>query len=122
MYTAGRNATSEWDEMQWEYKIVRARNREFGYREHLEALLREEALAGWIMTEKYNDSQVRFKRHRSSRHNDRFLPAAIDPYRTLYTPPQHRDAQHLHVLLLVIALAVALTAMVLVVLLATLPA
>ncbi len=51
----------------WEYKIVRARHGEFARRDHLTDLLRQEARAGWIMTEKYSDGQVRFKRARSAR-------------------------------------------------------
>lgn len=71
-------------ENQWEYKTVRAPNGEFGRPEHLRALIRQEARAGWIMIEKMNDWQVRFKRPRDAYRWDNGLPPEIDPYRTVY--------------------------------------
>lgn len=120
MVTVGHNTSSHWDETQWEYKIVRARNREFGQREHLETLLREESIAGWVMTDKYNDSQVRFIRHRSARANDPYLPPAIDPYRTIYVPPTRAHDQNLHALVLLFVVLSVLMALVLLVLLVSL--
>jgi hypothetical protein len=75
----------------WEYKIVRARNGEFGDRQHLRALLRQERRAGWIMIEKYDDYQVRFKRPCSAREWDDQLPPGVDPYRTIYHYSQDMD-------------------------------
>ncbi len=72
----------------WEYKIVRARRGEFADCRHVEALLRQEARAGWIMVEKYDDSQVRFKRLQSARSRDAWLPSSVDPYRTIYSPTE----------------------------------
>ncbi len=121
MHTTGYDRDMLRDDTQWEFKIVRARNREFGQREHLETLLREESLAGWIMTDKYNDSQVRFRRRRAARSQDRFLPPHIDPYRTIYIPAASLSAQNLHLIALAIVLAVVLVAIALVVVLVSLP-
>jgi hypothetical protein len=68
----------------WEFKIVRAITPVFHTREALNRLLEEEAQAGWVMVEKFDDSRVRFKRPQSARLNDVHLPAEIDPYRTHY--------------------------------------
>jgi hypothetical protein len=82
----------DYREDRWEYKIVRAPNGEFGQREHLRALLDQERRAGWMMVEKYNDWQVRFKRPRNARQLDDTLPSYIDPYRTIYTTSHSYDA------------------------------
>jgi hypothetical protein len=68
----------------WEFKIVRAGTAAFRKSEVLEELLEEEARAGWIMLEKLDDSRVRFKRPRSARAKDAYLPEGVDPYRTQY--------------------------------------
>ncbi|MBN1564544.1 MAG: hypothetical protein JXA10_11935 [Anaerolineae bacterium] len=97
-------------ENNWEYKIVRARNNEFRYRHHLDALLQQEALAGWEIVEKYNDSQIRFKRPRSARTWDGDLPPHIDPYRTIYHPSAQSSDLQLIVLtmsLIIIVLVIA---------------
>ncbi|MCD4686725.1 MAG: hypothetical protein K8S97_12385 [Anaerolineae bacterium] len=105
----------------WEYKIVRARHGEFARRDYLIALLRQEARAGWIMTEKYSDGQVRFKRPRSARAGDRYLPPTIDPYRTVFVATPHLASQNLHLFALAITLVMALIAIALLVLLVSLP-
>ena len=66
----------------WEFKIVRSDTAAFRKPEVLEKLVEEEARAGWVMLEKFDDSRVRFKRPRSARARDAFLPAGVDPYRT----------------------------------------
>jgi hypothetical protein len=103
----------------WEYKIVRARHSEFGYRHHLEALLQQEALAGWEIVEKYDDSQVRFKRPRSARAWDDALPPYIDPYRTMYIAPSNNDA--LHAIILTFGLIFAIIVIAVLGILASLP-
>lgn len=70
----------------WEFKIVRATMPAFSKPETLQALLQEEALAGWSMVEKFDDNRVRFKRPRSARERDATLPEGVDPYRTQYGP------------------------------------
>lgn len=68
----------------WEFKIVRSDLGAFGKRETLERLIQEEARAGWTMLEKFDDYRVRFKRPRSAREEDPYLPDDVDPYRTHY--------------------------------------
>ena len=48
----------------------------------LNKLLEEEAQTGWVMLEKLDDSRIRFKRPRSARTKDAYLPDGVDPYRT----------------------------------------
>ena len=68
----------------WEFKIVRSDSRAFRKPEVLRELIEQEAQAGWIMLEKFDDNRVRFKRPRSAQAKDPFLPAEVDPYRTRY--------------------------------------
>jgi hypothetical protein len=76
--------TREELEEDWEFKIVRANSPAFRKSEVLQKLLQEEAVAGWTMVEKFDDSRVRFKRPRSAREQDAYLPEGVDPYRTSY--------------------------------------
>jgi len=76
--------TREELEEDWEFKIVRANSPAFRKPEVLQKLLQEEAVAGWTMVEKFDDSRVRFKRLRSAREQDAYLPEGVDPYRTSY--------------------------------------
>lgn len=68
----------------WEFKIVRAGLPVFGKRERLRQLVEDEARAGWVLLEKLDDQRVRFKRPRSAREQDEWLPADVDPYRSHY--------------------------------------
>jgi len=68
----------------WEFKIVRSDSGAFRKPEVLRELVEQEAQAGWIMLEKFDDNRVRFKRPRSAQAKDPFLPAEVDPYRTRY--------------------------------------
>jgi hypothetical protein len=103
----------------WEYKIVRAPNGEFGQRDHLRALLEQEGRAGWQMLEKYDDWQVRFRRPRSARRWDGNLPPEIDPYRTIYAVPT--DNELLHALVMVAGLCFVIFALVILVVVTSLP-
>jgi hypothetical protein len=69
---------------EWEFKIVRSVTNAFRQPATLQTLIEEEARAGWVMLEKFDDARVRFKRRRSARTNDANLPAGYDPYRTRY--------------------------------------
>ena len=71
----------------WEFKIVRSDTAAFRNPEALNELIEEEAQAGWVMLEKLDDSRIRFKRPRSARARDDFLPQGVDPYRTRYGGP-----------------------------------
>jgi hypothetical protein len=68
----------------WEFKIVKSVSGKFSKREVVEQVRAEEAIAGWVMVEKFDDNRIRFKRPASSQRNDYNLPPGIDPYRTTY--------------------------------------
>ncbi|MDY7040826.1 MAG: hypothetical protein SVX38_08175 [Chloroflexota bacterium] len=68
----------------WEFKIVRSGTGAFRKPEALNKVIEEETQAGWVMLEKIDDSRIRFKRPRSARTKDAFLPDDVDPYRTQY--------------------------------------
>ncbi len=65
---------------EWEFKIVRSSTGAFKNPDKLRQLVSEEAYAGWVMLEKFDDSRVRFKRPRSAANMDNLT--GIDPYRT----------------------------------------
>jgi hypothetical protein len=68
----------------WEFKIVKSVSGKFSKREVVEQVRAEEAVAGWVMVEKFDDNRIRFKRPASAQRNDYNLPPGIDPYRTTY--------------------------------------
>ena len=68
----------------WEFKIVRSVTGKFKKREVVEQVRAEEAMAGWVMVEKFDDSRIRFKRQTKAQRNDISLPPGFDPYRTTY--------------------------------------
>ena len=76
----------------WEFKIVRSESGAFRKPEVVKKLLEEEARAGWVMLEKFDDRRVRFKRPRSARNRDVLLPPDVDPYRTRYGSPSAQYA------------------------------
>ena len=86
----------------WEFKIVRSGTAAFRKPEVLNRLLEEEAQAGWVMLEKLDDSRIRFKRPRSARAKDAYLPDGVDPYGTQYGAPVTRQAVLVGVGLLVL--------------------
>ncbi len=71
-------------EQDWEFKIVRSATGAFKKPEVLQAVIQQEAMAGWRMVEKFDDSRVRFKRPAAAARDDINLPTGIDPYRTSY--------------------------------------
>ena len=96
----------------WEFKIVRSETATFRKPEVLHRLIEEEAQAGWIMLEKFDDSRVRFKRPHSARARDPFLPEGVDPYRTRCGSNAPRQALLIGVLIgLVLALGLGVAAM-----------
>ena len=74
----------------WEFKIVRSDSGAFRNPKVLNQLVEEEAQAGWVLLEKFDDNRVRFKRSRSARSRDAFLLSDVDPYRTQYGAPVAR--------------------------------
>jgi hypothetical protein len=74
------------DLQDWEFKIVRTARALFAKPEELNKLIQEEARAGWVMLEKFDDHRIRFKRPIRAREDDRLLPPGVDPYRTQVGP------------------------------------
>jgi hypothetical protein len=68
----------------WEFKIVRSSTGAFSKREKIEQVVAEEAPAGWVMVEKFDDNRIRFKRPAAAKRNDFNLPPHINPYRTTF--------------------------------------
>ncbi len=89
----------------YEFKIVRSGSAAFRNPETLKELIEEESRAGWVMLEKFDDSRVRFKRPRSARARDAFLPEGVDPYRTQYGAHAARQARLAAVMIGLLVLA-----------------
>jgi hypothetical protein len=68
----------------YEFKILRSSTNAFKKRENVEKAIAEEAIAGWVLVEKFDDNRLRFKRPARAKRNDYNLPPGIDPYRTTY--------------------------------------
>ena len=74
----------------WEFKIVRSATNGFRDPIWLNAILREEARAGWVLVEKFDDGRVRLKRSPAARAKDGSL--GFDSYRTWVGMSQQRLA------------------------------
>jgi hypothetical protein len=94
----------------WEFKIVCSESGAFRKPEILEQMVDEEAQAGWMMLEKFDNHRVRFKRPRSAHARDGFLPEGVDPYRTRYGAPSAQYAVLASVLIGLVALGLGLFA------------
>lgn len=70
----------------WEFKIVRCPGPLFDQPAFLDKVLREEAVAGWQLVEKFDGMRVRLKRV-AGQHSQAELPPGYDPYRTTVGPP-----------------------------------
>jgi hypothetical protein len=93
----------------WEFKIVRSTFGAFRKPEVLQALIEEEAQAGWKMIEKFDDYRIRFKRPMEARKRDVYLPQYLDPYRTQYGRKGNRNAMvRIGLMLSAVLLAAAL--------------
>jgi len=68
----------------WEYKIVRSALFGFDRRGKIQAMLEQEARAGWSMAAKLDGERVVLKRPAAMREHDHELGGDIDPYRTDY--------------------------------------
>jgi hypothetical protein len=64
----------------WEFKIVRSAMGGFRKPAFLQRILDEEARAGWVLVEKFDNSRIRLKRTALARERDGKLD--FDPYRT----------------------------------------
>ena len=74
----------------WEFKILRSVTNKFRDPVSLHSALQEEARAGWILVEKFDDTRVRLKRPASARAKD--ASVSFDPYRTWVGMSQTRYA------------------------------
>jgi hypothetical protein len=68
----------------WEFKILRSAVAGFRNPQRLRRALEEEARAGWVLVEKFDNSRVRLKRPAAARQLDGKLN--YDPYRTFVGP------------------------------------
>lgn len=66
----------------WEFKILRANTAAFKDPQTLKQACEEEAQAGWILVEKFDDQRLRFKRPTSAKDKDSYLP--FDAYRSQF--------------------------------------
>jgi hypothetical protein len=64
----------------WEFKIVRSAMGSFRHPAYLQKVLDDEARAGWVLVEKFDNSRIRLKRPAKARERDGKLD--YDPYRT----------------------------------------
>lgn len=69
---------------EWEFKIVRSATGTFKKLDVMQRVVGEEAMAGWVLLEKFDDKRLRFKRPMSARSKDAMLPQGVDPYRANY--------------------------------------
>jgi hypothetical protein len=66
----------------WEFKILRSATGSFRNPANLSQAIEQEARAGWVLLEKFDNQRVRLKRPASARAGDGGLD--FDPYRTTY--------------------------------------
>jgi hypothetical protein len=74
----------------WEFKILRSATNGFRDPVWLNAILQEEARAGWMLVEKFDDGRVRLKRSPAAHAKDGSL--GFDAYRTWVGMSQQRLA------------------------------
>ena len=70
----------------WEFKIVRSAMGSFRNPAFLQRVLDDEARAGWVLVEKFDNTRIRLKRTALARERDGKLD--FDPYRTEAGPSQ----------------------------------
>jgi hypothetical protein len=88
----------------WEFKIVRSAMAGFRKPAFLQQVLDEEARAGWVLVEKFDNCRIRLKRPSKARERDGKLD--FDPYRT------HTGGQQVLIVVLLAAGALALLAII----------
>ncbi len=73
----------------WEFKILRSMTSAFKNPDKLRQTLAEEAQAGWVLVEKFDNGRLRLKRPSSAQARDSAVP--FDPYRAYigYTENQY---------------------------------
>ena len=70
----------------WEFKILRSATGAFKHPDRFREAVEQEARAGWVLIEKFDNQRMRFKRPASARAGDAMLASGggVDPYRTTY--------------------------------------
>jgi hypothetical protein len=91
----------------WEFKIVRSNTNAFRNPATLQKLVEDEALAGWMMLEKFDEGRVRFKRPVSARTKDSSLPDGVDPYRATYGISEGKLAMIITAAILALVVAIS---------------
>jgi hypothetical protein len=88
----------------WEFKILRSPASIFKDPEVQKRVLEEEARAGWVLLEKFDNQRLRLKRPLGARENDASL--GFDPYRIHIGPPEWQVAGKIVAIILGISAAV----------------
>ncbi|MDO8907118.1 MAG: hypothetical protein Q7W55_01320 [Pseudohongiella sp.] len=65
--------------MEMEYKIIQSTTPHFAKQDNLNSVLAEEAQAGWVLVEKFDNYKIRLQRDITHRTGDK--DRRIDPYR-----------------------------------------
>ena len=76
----------------WEFKILRSSTGAFRNPDRFREAVDQEARAGWVLLEKFDNQRLRFKRPVSARSGDATLAPGMDPYRTTYGMSETRLA------------------------------
>jgi len=76
----------------WEFKILRSSTSAFKNPDRFREAVDQEARAGWVLIEKFDNQRLRFKRPVSARTGDAALTSGLDPYRTTYGMSEARLA------------------------------
>ncbi len=89
----------------WQFKILRSASGVFKKPEQLQEVLEEEARAGWLLVEKFDDHRIRLKRHAEASKNDRH--AGFDPWRSSIGASQGQREARIGILITALVLGVA---------------
>ena len=68
----------------WEFKILRSATSAFRDPARLREALDQEARAGWVLVEKFDNQRLRLKRPAAARAGGADAALGFDPYRTTY--------------------------------------
>ena len=91
----------------WDFKILHSARGAFKNPERLREVLDEEAQAGWVLVEKFDNSRIRLKRSPDSRRND--FDLSIDPWRSYAGPASNqRDTKIAMLLVCLLAAGVGI--------------
>ena len=97
----------------WEFKILRANIAAFRDPQVLKQACEEEAQAGWILVEKFDDQRLRFKRPATAKDRDNYL--SFDAYRTRSTIQDAKKFTRIIVGITIVVVLLAVVAVVLII-------